>query len=312
VKKRAIITLGAAAIILGVLGAGVTFVTRQFPSEPAFYHYVRTDGRVETPFSREELAEPLFVVTLDGKQGYIDVEGNLTIPLRFDQAHPFSGGVAAVSIEGLWGLIDTEGSFVIEPQFAHIGFFKDGLAPARKKFGDRTGYIDDTGSFVIEARYDTATPFFEGVARVGVETTWSKLQHKFADVGLLCRYRYIDQQGRYVEKPAGFRSGFPPTPPGIRPARDSGRWGYVDDAGTWVISAQFEKAFPFSEGLAAVRTDEGCGFIDEHGDFVIGPRFGYAFGFSGGLAKVTVKDKGGQILTGYIDRTGNYVWPPSK
>lgn len=310
--KRVIITLSAAVIVLGVLGAGVTFVSRQFPNEPAFYHYVRGDGRVETPFSREVLTEPLFVVSLNGKKGFIDVEGNLAILPRFDYAYPFSGGVAAVSVHGLWGFIDTEGSFVVEPQFAQVGFFKEGPAPARRALNGRWGYIDRTSKFVIEPRYDTASRFYEGVARVGFETSWSKLRGGFLDVGLLCNYRYIDQQGHYVDKPAGFRFGYPPTPPGVRPASDSGRWGYVDEGGTWVIPAQFEKAFRFSEGLAPVRTDEGYGFIDEHGDYVIEPRFAYAYGFSEGLAKVTIRDSGGRILSGYVDPNGNYVWAPSK
>ena len=83
-----------------------------------------------------------------------------------------------------------------------------------------------------------------------------------------------------------------------------------------VIPAQFDQAFSFSEGLAAVETGfrvEGgrkaagkFGFIDKSGRFVIPPRFEFAFGFSEGLARAC--ENLGTL--GYIDRTGNFAIVP--
>jgi len=93
-----------------------------------------------------------------------------------------------------------------------------------------------------------------------------------------------------------------------------GKYGYADRATkALVIPCRFSDALPFSEGLAAVRVDdaEGCkwGYIDEAGEFVIEPQFAGALPFSEGLAAVTVDDiiEGKQ---GYIDRSGKMVLAP--
>jgi hypothetical protein len=72
-----------------------------------------------------------------------------------------------------------------------------------------------------------------------------------------------------------------------------------------VIPQKFERAFPFSEGLAAVRVKGQYGFIDERGELVIQPKFDLAGGFFQGLAEVLVGDK-----SGMIDRSGNIVVQP--
>lgn len=50
---------------------------------------------------------------------------------------------------------------------------------------------------------------------------------------------------------------------------ESGLYGYMDKEGRRVVGFIYEEALPFSEGLAAVRTEEGWGFIDETGETVI-------------------------------------------
>ncbi len=46
----------------------------------------------------------------------------------------------------------------------------------------------------------------------------------------------------------------------------------------------FQKAYPFSDGLAAVQIDNRWGFIDTKGTIVIKPRFAMVGFFSEGLA----------------------------
>ena len=54
----------------------------------------------------------------DGKQyGFINPYGEVVIPLFFDRAHEFCGGLAPVKLNDKWGYIDQSASFVIEPKF---------------------------------------------------------------------------------------------------------------------------------------------------------------------------------------------------
>lgn len=65
------------------------------------------------------------------------------------------------------------------------------------------------------------------------------------------------------------------------------KFGYIDKHGNIVIEPQFESADEFSEGLAAVESDDGLkGYIDETGNYVVEPTYLYGFPFHEGLAPV--------------------------
>jgi hypothetical protein len=114
----------------------------------------------------------LMPTQIGGKYGYVDVAGTVAIQARFDDAIPFSEGLAAVRVGGpeggKWGYIDATGNFVIEPQFAGASFFSEGLAAVTVDdfFGGKQGYVDRQGTVVIEPRFQTAWPFADGVATV--------------------------------------------------------------------------------------------------------------------------------------------------
>lgn len=86
----------------------------------------------------------------------------------------------------------------------------------------------------------------------------------------------------------------------------SGKCGYIDEYGKWVIEPQYEWAYEFSDGLANVEIDDKKGYIDHQGNVVIEPQYHYAYPFSEGLAAVAYEDK----LMGYIDKNGKTVLEP--
>ncbi len=95
-----------------------------------------------------------------------------------------------------------------------------------------------------------------------------------------------------------------------------GRVGYIDKEGHFAINPQFhrpmadgfnqEEACSFNQGLAAMKVGRAWGYINVQGVFVIRPQFDLALPFEGPLAEVRLAGK-----TGYIDKTGRYVWRPS-
>jgi len=107
--------------------------------------------------------------------GYIDQRGKTAIEPRFDDAHSFAEGLAAVEVGfrveggrktgGKWGYIAHDGTFAIAPQFEDARPFSDGLAEVSSASG-KWGYIDKHGAFVIAPRYEETTQFSEGLALV--------------------------------------------------------------------------------------------------------------------------------------------------
>jgi hypothetical protein len=262
-------------------------------------------AQVVPPPQVEPLGPPLYVVTVKGKDGFIDRDGKIVIEPDYEEACPFTDGLAAVQKRGVWGFIDTKGRMVIEPQFVMVGLFSDGLAEFRaKRFTDPWGYIDKKGKVVIKPRFDCAGKFRNGIARVGFETLESKLLARVADIGTQCKYRFIDRNGQFVAEP-------PPThyatvePGELIPFRKDDLGGYFNASGEVVIEPQFQVASAFSGGLACVCKEGLFGYIDKRGEWVIPARFEHANDFSEELAGVSLGKEG----WGFIDRTGKVRIP---
>ena len=123
----------------------------------------------------------------------------------------------------------------------------------------------------------------------------------------------------------------------------SRKWGFIDRTGKWIIKPTYSCVAPFSEGLAvvAIRGEKGSwrfGYIDKTGAVLMEPRLASAGSFYGKLARVGVglsedealikamddyaagkpKEKVEKELEnnkpqyGYIDRTGRFIWKPTR
>jgi hypothetical protein len=91
-------------------------------------------------------------------------------------------------------------------------------------------------------------------------------------------------------------------------AGDKG-WGYLGADGKPAIAPAWQKAMPFSEGLAAVKRDNVWGYVDESGAAKIAPQFAAAGDFHDGRA--LVERRAGQ-LAGWIDASGALVLDATK
>ena len=68
--------------------------------------------------------------------------------------------------------------------------------------------------------------------------------------------------------------------------------GYINKQGELVIKTNFMEVYPFSDGLALVKTkDYKYGYIDRTGKIVIKPQYNEAYSFKNGIARVRIKTK---------------------
>ncbi|GEM_PF-983440 len=91
----------------------------------------------------------------------------------------------------------------------------------------------------------------------------------------------------------------------LLPAKTEYQWGFVNKEGKWVIDPQFEDAYHFTEGTAAVKKYGKWGYINSNGGWVINPKFDKAKPFSEGLACAVEDGK-----WGFIDHNGNWHFIP--
>lgn len=83
-------------------------------------------------------------------------------------------------------------------------------------------------------------------------------------------------------------------------------YGYIDECGKEVIPCeQYGFAVDFSEGLAPKQVFDSWGYINKSNETIIPYEFEYADDFYDGMAAVMIKSK-----IGYIDQLGKIIIPP--
>ena len=82
-----------------------------------------------SPSVLAQTANPLFVISVNDKKGFINKTGTVVIEPRFESARSFAEGLAAAkNSDNKWGYVDETGKWVIEPQFTNAMNFSEGLA----------------------------------------------------------------------------------------------------------------------------------------------------------------------------------------
>lgn len=169
--------------------------------------------------------------------GYVDLDGNLKIPVQFSDARSFSEGVAAVRERGLgkWYFIDHDGKIVDEiPKSAFLSDFIEGLSIIQNN--GKVGYINHSGEIVIPCEYDYVSSFTEGYAAVTLNepmlTGDLGMQIYTIDHGTEGVYGIIDKEGNMVIEPQYY--GIPEIKPGgvakvqILVGKDQYYWALID------------------------------------------------------------------------------------
>lgn len=242
----------------------------------------------------------LAAVKINGKYGFINSDGKVIIPPRFDEVGGiWSEGLCSVKIDGNTAFINRSGEMVIAPQPYKCSFFSEGLALIW--INHKAGFIDKTGSLVIPAKYR----YFVGSFKDGL-----------ASVEIGRNMGFINKNGEVVIEPR-FENWDCSFSEGLAAVQIRGKYGFIDRTGQMVIEPQYDFAGPFREDVAAVMQNGKIGFIDKTGQVVIDLKYEYpdgwqpqiAFGsgylFHSGIASVRWNGK-----YGCIDKAGNWVVQP--
>lgn len=149
-------------------GNSYEVVDRYIVRKDGKYGIIDGQGRVVVPLEYDKISwnyhEGLFRVRKDGggrdwkeklansKHGYINLDGELVIPLQYRWAKDFSEGLAAVENEkGLVGYIDKQGRLVIPFRYIDGEPFKNGRAVVRANiYGGPYGVIDTKGNWILK------------------------------------------------------------------------------------------------------------------------------------------------------------------
>lgn len=148
------------------------------------------------PYHFGSFKEGMVPVYKNGKFGYMDKLGKVTIPYLYESAGDFNDGLAVVSKNNKYGAIDQKGKTVVPFKYNWLDDYSEGLATYGT--GDisspeetKIGFIDKAGNIVIKAKWGNAIRFSEGLAAV-------KSGNNYSDTG---KWGVIDKSGKVIVSP---------------------------------------------------------------------------------------------------------------
>lgn len=100
----------------------------------------------------EEEHEGYRAIRKDGKWGFVDAQGRLRIPNRYDKVQHFAEGLAPFYLRAKWGFLNKEDEIIIHPTYEEVSPFVKGYSVVMLK--RKYGVINKSNELVLPCRYD--------------------------------------------------------------------------------------------------------------------------------------------------------------
>jgi hypothetical protein len=241
-----------------------------------------------------------------GRWGFIDINGEIIIPLKYALSWNFNEGLALVKeVDGPYYYIDKQGEkssqIVIGNKFSNKGYFpklvKGGESfPMPDPLPEVWSYIDNTGELANNKEFEKAGEFSGELAIVKNNGKYAVIDTGF---NIVIDYKYDDLRKVDID---------------LFSAKQGEKWGLIDKSDKVIADFVYNNIAPFSEGLAPVSTARDSNgwltdsaYIDRNGKLVLDSKYSLTSYFIDGFACVCDKNSG---KYGVIDRSGKYVIEP--
>ncbi|MBN2465280.1 WG repeat-containing protein [candidate division WOR-3 bacterium] len=251
------------------------------------------------------------VVCVDGRVGAIDARGNFLVRPEHDALERFSERRAVSRDRKLCGFVDDLGRTTVLPGFVDARDFSNGMACVNiggrrglidNALGGKWGFVDWTGKVAIPARFDHAWDFSAKLAPVNSGCRHDELGYPTGG-----RWGLIDKNGNVVVKQTHLFIAA--ASEGMHEARSDRGCVYFNQEGGSVPDFPLEAVSPFCEGVGAVKHTGRWGFIDEEGVWIVDPKYGCVLDFAEGRCAVSFGPRQGRRW-GFIDRNGTMLIYP--
>lgn len=206
-----------------------------------------------------------------GKWGFINSDGIVAVPLKYDDVRDFSEGMAAVNIGGIveyvdyeesifsggkWGFINTSGVVAVPVKYTEVQGFSGGFGNVA--LGGKTGCVSKTGQIVIPLKYSGISPVNKGIAvvRITDSDTYTSMFGLVNTKGMpITPLAYEDMD--YAQD-------------GIYKAQKDELWGLINSAGKTIVPFKYPEIHN-SCGYFIVTVDGLKGLLDKTGKEVYPP-----------------------------------------
>ena len=251
------------------------------------------------------------VRTENGKvcYGLINTKSEDILPPIFQWLKLSDNGLYKFKMNEMYGFVDSNGNITIPNRYHRIGKFEDNLAVVTikkeaKDYGKYSclyGFIDNCGKEILPPVYEYMGKKSEGKVVLMKNNIWGIFDIKTKDTRMVLHANYIG-----ICKEGLFRFNVGGTFDKSNSKMTGGTWGYINTKGQIIISPIYEKVLGFSDGIAAVKQNGKWGFIGVDGVFVVPCKYdeiGHSFyNGQGSMIKddtIFVFDKNGYLVDSY-------------
>lgn len=200
------------------------------------------------------------------RMGGVDAKGKLIIPIEYESLFPIQNGLlVARKPNSQYGLIDLNEKEVVPFEYDILRPDGDYLIVQKD---NRFGILNTQGKEVVPLEYDNILNFYPEYGNVGI------LPYKYEGVFYLdkggdVKVVNLDRRGNSHNK------AHQDTPIDYQRIEKNGKYGYINYLGHEIPCIYQDARKFFSEGYAAVVSDNKVGFIDNKGDVKIPFQFEY-------------------------------------
>ncbi|BAV94072.1 hypothetical protein JBKA6_0059 [Ichthyobacterium seriolicida] len=259
--------------------------------EDGKYGFINDIGVVSVApvyYFARNFSEELALVANETHVGYIDKKGKTVIPFNFNNGSDFKNGLAVVDIDGKSGVINRFGEFIIPCNYDKIEIGDSFLLVREEK---KYSFFKHDGTRFTQKVFDVASVFIKGLSIAKIGNYFGVLNEK---LGVLIPFTYDS-----IERIS----------PELFKMKKNGKWSLFNDKGM-IISKKYKYIGALSEEYIMVENRGKYGFLNTKGDEVIRASLRVfkdhrrTANFKNGYSKFFYKDK-----YGIINKKGKQVIP---
>ncbi|ATO49017.1 WG repeat-containing protein [Brevibacillus laterosporus] len=196
------------------------------------------------------------------RYGYLNLEGKIVIPNKYEEANDFIDGKAVVKIkENQYALLGRNGEVLHTYPYHTVGSLSDGLMAVQQKEKEPFGYMNEQEKIIIEPQFTSAQAFKSG--RAVVDTSVDDFVFKW---GL------IDKTGAFKIKP-GYSDiemlGEDRVAVGVLKDNKAPYMGstyaIADKDGRFLTEFVYNRVENYQDGVASATNEQTTFFIDRSG-----------------------------------------------
>ena len=100
-----------------------------------------------------DMTEEYIGVKIDGRWGFVDINGKLRVSNQYDNVGPYNEGLAPIKILGRWGYIDKREALIVQPRYDTVYYFQGGVCEVVRN--GKFGIINAKGQITLDCEYDS-------------------------------------------------------------------------------------------------------------------------------------------------------------